>query len=416
MRNRKKLDVNFENGIITILESMKSLIYQYDEALIDIIGFDNDFVYSEPLLYGYFAMDNSKITLDQILFGYLPKDKRKSQIKVYADQFGVIYLPQIGYFHVNEKSTFYDLIVENDTFNLYLNSELVTHKYENLVFLKSSPSIEVVLYSNPLIESILNKWGDLEQETIERNDRMPIYRENLEASYDNYLLSINDKATALYDKLDTSFDLLKKHAPDEYKRFIRTTRKIVCYDNPYIRGFATKLLQGAVFISVDDNTDEVFFLDELVHQCSHGVFNLMTLPLDEYLKIDPDVLLKDMHPDINQKEERTFYDAYHGLYTITSIIYALLPVYRNHKFNKEQTYNLLGRISKRGIMIRTGVDLIDKENVLTEDGIEIFDFLFEESDEIIAANPDIFDKFDFSNQPYAYSFEKFKMLNGHLMV
>lgn len=416
MRNRKQFDVNFNNGVITILESMKTLIYGYDETLIETIGFENDFVYGEPLLYGFFALDSSTITMDQILFGYLDKDKRKTEITVYSDEFGVVYLPQIGYFHLKEKDQHLTLKITNEKYAFFNGFDQLDHQFEELVYLKSAPTVEVIIHSNPLVKNILEKWGKIEEETVARGNNLPIYREHLENNYNDFLKTINTKGNLLYEKLDDAFSILKAHTPDEFDRIVQTTRKVICYDNPFIRGFASKMMQGAVFISVDDNSDKVFFLDELVHQSSHGVFNLMTLPIDEYLKIDPGTPLRDLSSTISQKEERSIYDAYHGLYTITSVIYALLPVYRNHKFNWEQTYNLLGRISMHGIMIRTGIHQINKEEVLTEDGIEIFDFLFEESDELIAANPDIFDKFDFSNQPYTYSFEKFKELNSHLMV
>ncbi len=413
MNDRSILNIHFETGITSISNTIKKLLYQCDASIFDRIDFDNEDFFTEPMLFGFVTRKKEDITLDQISFGYTKPAKRKGKIKVFVTKQGVIYLPKYGYLHVGNRNEQIDLFWDNDLQAISLQKEgkPIAYSMEHLLYLRSAPSIEVLLYSNPIYTDVLEGWEDDEQETIERSNNLPSYRENILDNYNNYIRDIKPVTLGVVDNLDRAFDLIKKNKPDEFERYCEATKRVICYDNPLVRGFATKKVHGSVFFSVEENCRVITFLDEIVHQCSHSVFNMMTLPINEYILIDENTPLAELSSNPLKKEERGFYDAYHGLYTITSIIYALIPVYRNTEFSIEDKFELLGRISKRGKMIKTGVDKIKKEEVLTEDGIEIFDFLIAQSDKIIAEHPDIFDKFDFSNQPYTYSFEKFKEIN-----
>ena len=76
--------------------------------IFELLDFDNDAVFLEPLLFTYLNRNidpnNTSITLDQIIYGYIDKKKRPKKIKAYTDKNGILYLPKIGYFKTNSFS------------------------------------------------------------------------------------------------------------------------------------------------------------------------------------------------------------------------------------------------------------------------------------------------------------------------
>ena len=83
------------------------MVYQDDESLIDLVGFDNDRAFLEPSLFYFLRKktfnEQARLNITQILRGY--GNENISILDVYSDANGVCYLPNLGYsiFNDNDK-------------------------------------------------------------------------------------------------------------------------------------------------------------------------------------------------------------------------------------------------------------------------------------------------------------------------
>lgn len=196
-----------------------------------------------------------------------------------------------------------------------------------------------------------------------------------------------------------------------------STRRIFCFNNPHMRGFSLKNVHGTAFLSIDENSNVVFFLDEVVHQCSHNYFNVVTTRIKDYLKIGPNTPLTQLMTIDKKNETRGIYDAFHGLYTVSTGVRTLTKIYQEYDFNPSLKHMLYGRLSIKYIRFRTGIQYVGFQETFTDEGLAIYEFLDSSCFEIIENNPHIFNNTnDFSNQPFVFSYEQFKKLNPNTLV
>lgn len=155
--------------------------------------------------------------------------------------------------------------------------------------------------------------------------------------------------------------------------------------------------------------DEVFFIEDLVHQCGHILFNALTLNPAKWLAIDPKTPLSRLTSDLD--DSRAVYVALHGVFTECLMSIALAQCFRLEIFEGRQRHELQGRLSL--IMRRLQLDLQSVRNpgLCTEAGFglvaafaEVFDQVFELARDAIVAC-------DLRNQPYSFCYEKFVALN-----
>ncbi len=80
---------------------------------------------------------------------------------------------------------------------------------------------------------------------------------------------------------------------------------------------------GVVYFNASERDDEVYFVDELVHQCGHVIFNAMTVQRRELFLVDPDAPIADVCPAVPRHEVRSLYTVLHGLYTERAMVQCL---------------------------------------------------------------------------------------------
>src|SRR5580765_833544 len=86
-----------DQGHHEILHLMKMLVYGHAPALFDLLDFDDDGAFLEPLLFAFFNTVAPPVGLEQILFGYIADDRKPAATNVATDHDGVVYLPKVGY-------------------------------------------------------------------------------------------------------------------------------------------------------------------------------------------------------------------------------------------------------------------------------------------------------------------------------
>ncbi len=142
------------------IESIKILLYKNNQEIFEDIDFENDKIYQEPLLYSYFN-DEKKLNtgLDQILIGY--EEGEEKNVKVKSDEFGRIYLPNIGWFTtslINQELNF----LKNKK-ALFINSEKIDFTFEGIEVIENT-KIEVLKYQIPLLKQC---YFNVDKEQIE---------------------------------------------------------------------------------------------------------------------------------------------------------------------------------------------------------------------------------------------------------
>lgn len=392
--NSIQLREQMYNGQKFFADSIRNLILFKDEQQLDRVTFDLDDIFLEPLLFAYFNLRDSKVTLDQILFGYCELNKRPSRFFAYVDHHGIIYLANFGYYKTNLSSKLIELTYSNGKLS---SQACELFEYLPLRRLAEHQNIELVRFSNPLINEIFAQWPEVgERRIIEE------------------LFDFNPKIDLNEDYVCSALSTLKHNCPSDYNDFLECTKKIVLFSNPKLRSFVTRSIHGIVFLNlIDSKINETFFIEELIHQCSHNVFNAITADSSDYYKVPTETPLSTIIGEDN--ESRTLFSAFHGQYTVSKGLECiLLCLNGSSSLSKEQLYELQGRLAIKKGRFRIGLERAELDKIFTANGISIYKYLDELGFRVLNDNVKLFDNLKFDNQGAVFSYSKFVERNGLL--
>ena len=89
-----------------ITENLQILLYKENQSLLEKINFEDDKIFSDPLLFAYFNSKKyntfSKELLEEIIQGYFT-DKKPLKIQYSYNKNNIAYLPNIGFYNKNQK-------------------------------------------------------------------------------------------------------------------------------------------------------------------------------------------------------------------------------------------------------------------------------------------------------------------------
>jgi len=381
------------NGMGAIADTMKSLLYSQAPDLFTVLDFDRDEIFLEPLLFAYFNHPNPDqcATLPQLVLGYLNSAVRPVSIPVVSAGDGAIYLPQIGYFKTALPHARLDLVCDNGVFHLEHHGENVAYTFEERLIVAGG-LLEVYRYNHPLFAPYYIPSDR------EINDLPPV------------AVDVEGAVKRHISHLERALAILKQYSPALYEEILATNRRITLFHNPAVNCFVTLAVHGAIFLATIPDNDEVFFVEELIHQCSHNAFNAILFDKASYFKIDVEHELLGEHLH-RPSETRTLYSAIHGLYTVTKRYEVFEVLYRENIFQGQQKHEFLGRIGDLKQRLHTGLDDLNFDQVYTPKGLEMFQLLRQTGDEKAKHLQDVDGVFDFSNQPAEFSYAKFAELN-----
>ena len=371
--------INLQKNIVV---NLKLLVYKENSCLVNKINFKVDDIFLEPLLFIYFNTKKddsfSKEILTEILQGYYT-EKENLKIKHSFNKDNIAYIPNIGYFAKNEDQPF-----------------------ENIKFIPNT-KIELILYPVIHTKSI---FKDFKNQIIEESE-----------------IEISKSLCESYiEKLSNALQLIKTNCFDHYQQIEQCCKKIILFKtNPKnTNSFATINAHGIAFLNVcQDDYDEVFFVDDIAHQTGHIIMTTILFERKKYFKINEN---ENIGSIINQESEyRSLYVLFHALYTYYTTLLCLDKCSTNNCFDKTQTYEAIARIGFYLIKYRN--DLIKFEqvvshytiidNVLTNDGINIFKLIKDKYIEMHTKWYDIIFKFNYKNQPYNFTLKDFLIQNPY---
>lgn len=372
-----------ESGQRQIADNLKRLVARSGCPLADRLDYSLDFPFLEPCLFTHFLGGDSPVPLEQLLLAYVGEDQRPETCTVHADERGDSYLPRLGCLSTPGAA---DELVQTST-SLWREAAAADSK-------------ETVIASRPRM------IAGCDAELRERFDPLlaSVFRSN-RAEPDSIALLGEPFATGL----ERALVILEQVAP-VYSNCIRAvTRQIILFrhDANALHSFAAFVAHGAAFLHVPDDADEVFFVEDVAHQCGHGIFNAMTLDRGQLLRVEADLPL----PSDDPNEHRTVYVALHGVYTECLMSLCLSRCLTENVFAGRQRHELLGRLSL--ILRRLSLDLpaLRQDGLFTPEGEQLvreFERMFAE---IFATVQDKIVQLDLRNQPYEFCYQRFAAAN-----
>jgi HEXXH motif-containing protein len=202
--------------------------------------------------------------------------------------------------------------------------------------------------------------------------------------------------------------ILAEHCPEYHAALVGVTRRIVVFEAADVNSFASINAHGAVFFNAGAEDDEVYFIDELVHQCGHVIFNAMTVRRRDFLAAAPSDPV--YATAIADGDRRTVYDALHGLYTEHVMSSCMRTIEETGALSGRQAHELFGRLSF--ITRKHIVDLrhFGTGEALTELGQRMHRHFFDAYSKLVADRPELLAT-DMRGQPYNFDYRLFARKN-----
>lgn len=312
-----------------IINTIKLLICKENAVLVEKTDLDNDGIFLEPMLFSYFNSKKenkfSNELLEEILQGYFINTE-SYKVKHSFNKNGIAYIPQVGYF--KEETSSIEPILKIDDFEILKEIHPTQERYFREVYKGH------IINENPPYNSV--------------------WQEN-------------------YKELEKAILIIKEHLPEFYDELVFANRKIYLHNNHKVLNFTTIQTLGMLYFYVLGKNNLIYFIEELIHQGSHNFLYYVVHNRKDYFKIDVDNLtMRDFTKQ--EWDYRNIYGAYHGLYTVAKRVECFDILLSNDVFSGREKHELLGRLTDQFSRFRTGLELLNFDEVFTKKGL---DFYFE---------------------------------------
>lgn len=221
-----------------LINSVKILLFKENQSIFDLIDFNDEAIYCDPFIFMY--VKNREQVLENIIIGYA---KNNMEIEITTDEFGRIYIPNVGWLHTSYKKT--RLKLHGKELKLSKNDRLIHFKHEPIYHIENT-KIELLKYN---LASLKPFYCDSEgiPLDVEIHEISKRYIENITKAYN--LIKIN---------IPSQFKLIEKYAPKCVIFKVDTNKR---------NSFATFAANGISFFNAyQSDYDEVFFIDDIAHQ------------------------------------------------------------------------------------------------------------------------------------------------------
>jgi len=351
---------------LEIIDTIKLLIYKENPSILEKVDFDDDTIFLDPLLPAYFNSKKDNLfpteMLTEIMQGYFLQ-KEPLQLNYSYNKEGIAYIPKLGYFKQGQKI---DEILVIDSFEIVKTIHPVLEKY----FVESYKGH--ITNPNPAHKSVWqNNYQELEQAIL----------------------------------------IIKEHLPEFYKNLVLANKKIYLHDNPKILNFTSVETLGMLNFYVLGNNNLIYFIEELIHQGSHNFLYYLVHNKKEYFNIDVErIIMRELTNE--DWDYRNVYGAYHGLFTVTNRVESFDILLSGNVFSGTEKHELLGRFTDQFNRFRTGLELLNLEEVYTQKGIELYRKLDQKCMETLNKYEKLKSEFDLSNRDLDFRYEDFCKLNS----
>jgi hypothetical protein len=361
-----------------IIESIQILLYKENPSLLEKLNFEDDKIFSEPLLFAYFNSYKhhtlSKELLEEIMQGYLAI-RQPLRIEHSLNKHGIAYIPELGY---------YNQLGEN---------------IQECCFIKDT-QIEVLYSSFGLLDAIFE---------LALPEKAIVEIEMNSSLFERFM-----------PKIEEAFKIIKRRNPSHFKLIELHCRRVVLFKtNPdNTNSFATINAHGMAFLNIyQEDYNEIFFIDDIAHQTGHIIMTAILFERKKYFLIDENNNIGKITK--NEYEYRSFYILFHALYTCYTTLLCLNNCLEDNSLDEKKIHEIKGRIGF--YLIKCKLDLANFEkvinyylsiqNVLSQDGINIFNSIVDKYIEMLNKYRKDVSGYNYNNQPYNFTYSNFIKIN-----
>ncbi|NOQ73850.1 MAG: hypothetical protein GQ574_17720 [Crocinitomix sp.] len=382
-------------GMQYFIEKIQFLLYKDNPDVFDLIDFDDENIYQEPLLFAQFCFpDKSNLTLENLLYGYMQTKLRPKEMIANSDDFGRIYLANFGWVITSINKQEYTIkTLSNFDIELYIKDEKVAFTLEPLCLLEEGGP-EIIKYPINVLKACHPQVSGVEIE-----------------------LDITEITKERIQQLKNAWRLMKQLIPAQYELTKKIVNKMVVFNliNGTGNSFATTSANGTAFFHCyQPEYNEVFFIDDIAHQTGHVIFYAITAEPEHFIKLLPETLLQSFTDKTNQGT-RTVYILFHALYTYYVTLIFLNKALEMNSFRGQKLHESRGRIcfyiNKYRHDITFLKECIGLDALFTDKGRKLYDKIETDLTEINNNWYQKLNHLDLTNQPYNFTYSKFIELN-----
>ena len=378
------VDQNYEDSFGTIADSMKAALFHKAPHIFKAVDFENDDIFMEPLFLLKATYDPvPAFSYEQILFGYISDDLKPDQIKVLSSDKGIVYLPHFGYLKTQALSSELDLFYDRESNTVRLQSNGAGVEYTFIpIALVEDTQIEIQQYNNPLND---DNYGTKDNRQIV----------DIETGFRDHA-----------EHVRKAMEIIKNHYPWYYSYVTKAVKKIVVFYNDQVRSFASRTTTGISYVSARKEYNEVFFMEDLVHQGAHNILYILTVYMEEYFAVDAKNG-KINQFNKNQDDQRSIYSAYHGMFSLANITSLFATVLEKGVFEGHKKHELIGRMADNLRRLGHNIQDVKYREAYTEKGWKLLLAIEDRYNALMAEYGTFISKYNTSNQPYVFDYSIF---------
>jgi hypothetical protein len=378
-----KYDSWIKEGRVLIVDTIKIILYKKAPDLFELLDFEDDKAFTEPLLFAFFnSKEQNNHSLEQILWGYIGRDRRPNKILVKSDTNGLVYLPAFGYLETkNANMTLFLHFLSNQIHLTDNDEKAVAFDYLNL---KKVDFFHINSSQPALLEPFfLSEEGKKVEVELVNQDR------NIES-------------------LERAIKIIERVNPEYYNHLKEVVRGVYLYKGDP-NSFATLSAHGLAFFNIQFGNELVFFIDNIVHQCGHVIFNTISFEKEKWFSVSPSTLLIKFTRDSSDKAD--IYGRFHGLFTQTNVNKTLDAIVDSKLLEGKELHELLGRFTSNMNRFGLAIGKLDRGEVYTDLGKEWLNHFKQTYKYLLDKRKSLIDSFKVDNQPYVFSYEIFNKSN-----
>jgi hypothetical protein len=355
--------------------------------LFEFLSADDDESLLEPFAFLSFSLEKPASNLDQIFAGYLISRGLRSRLTVSTEGDGSFYVPELGYLTTDQKDSTLELVVPANKEPIYLQRHGGSIHY-GLEQIAKLPETSIELVQRP-IGLLANCFVSLEGHLI------PVDIRNAVADYAAHLAN--------------AVTIIARVWPNLYQAMLQTVRRLVLFRAEGMNSFATTAAHGTAFINVDLGDNEVFFVEDLAHQCGHIIFSAASFDAAGDFAVSPatPIALFNRQPD----DQRSVYVVLHAVFTEALMALCLDACLTELVFDTRRQHELRGRLAF--ILRRFAGDLhnISRSGILSSQGEDLVHSLYLVWAEITMRRKEMTECCDFTQQEYNFCYRTFAEKN-----
>lgn len=376
---------NYQEYHFKLIDTLKTVLYQKDNSVFEKLDFHDDNIFIEPLLFACIN-NNYEEWIDTLTFSLSKNKANHKPVRTQTIKGSLVYLPNIGYLKL--ESNYENILIRHLNNEIIISDEVNNNiNYEHLPLITNDEGIEFLKCNHPLLEPLfIDEKG---------NNTSVLIREKL---YNKHIQNFNN-----------ALNVIKKIYPEYYTLINSYIKKVIFYEGE-ANSFATIQAHGMVFFNIREDYNEIFFLDNIIHQCAHVFFNALTFDKKELFTLPHN---SDLSLFTEEESDKGFglYDRFHGLFTQTNINICIQKCLKQKIYDGDKNFELIGRFTSNMKRFSIALNKFNQKEKYKSKGLKWYLFFESIYYNIYTENKEVIEQWDVSNQPYVFDYKIFKNTN-----